>query len=356
MSQAQPEILFERRGAAGFATLNRPKALNAVTLGMVRALRRQLDAWARDPAVTRVIVTAAGGRAFSAGGDIRALYDLGCAGRHSEMLPFWREEYVLNAFIKRYPKPYLALIDGIVMGGGVGVSVHGSHRVAGDRFLFAMPEVGIGFFPDVGATWLLPRLPGELGAYCALTGERLGAGDGVLATIATHRVSSGRFGELADALCGAVSVDATLAAFVEPAGDAPIAAQRGAIDRLFRGRRVEDILSALDAAAAVGGPDARFAGAAATTIRVKSPTSLKLALAQVRAGASLSFDACMQTEFRIVSRIVHGHDFYEGVRAVIIDKDNAPRWRPATLAAVTDAEVARHFAPLAPHAAELELP
>ena len=129
---------------------------------------------------------------------------LGRAGRHDEMLPFWREEYVLNAMIKRYPKPYVALIDGIVMGGGVGLSVHGSHRVAGDRFLFAMPEVGIGFFPDVGATWFLPRLPGELGAYCALTGERLDAADGVAATIATHRVSSARFGDLADALCGAV--------------------------------------------------------------------------------------------------------------------------------------------------------
>ena len=168
------DILFERRGAAGIVTLNRPKALNAVTHAMVLALRAQLTRWADDPAVTRVVITAAGGRAFSAGGDIRALYDLGKAGRHDEALQFWRDEYPLNAAIKNYRKPYIALIDGIAMGGGVGVSVHGSHRVAGDRFSFAMPEVGIGFFPDVGATWFLPRMPGELGTYCALTGERFG--------------------------------------------------------------------------------------------------------------------------------------------------------------------------------------
>jgi enoyl-CoA hydratase len=340
------EILFDRRGTAGLVTLNRPQALNAVTLGMVRALTGQLRQWANDPSITRVVIQAAGSRAFSAGGDIRVLYDLGRAGRHDEMLPFWREEYILNAMVKRYPKPYIALIDGIVMGGGVGLSVHGSHRVAGDRFLFAMPEVGIGFFPDVGATWFLPRLPGEVGTYCALTGERLGAADAVAATIATHRVSSSRFGDLADALCGAVSVDATLAAFTEPVVDTPLAARRGAIDRLFNGDRVEDILAALDADATTAGPDAGFAGTAAATIRNKSPTSLKLGLAQMRAGADLTFEACMKCEFRIVSRIIHGHDFYEGVRAVIVDKDNAPQWRPAALAEVPDAEIARHFAPI----------
>src|SRR3954452_897245 len=211
-----PEILFERRGAAGIVTLNRPKALNAVTHGMVRALAQQLHTWEGDAAVTRVIIEAAGERAFSAGGDIRALYELGRAGRQSEMLTFWRDEYPLNACIKGYPKPYVALIDGIVMGGGVGVSVNGSHRVAGDRFQFAMPEVGIGFFPDVGATWFLPRMPGELGTWCALTGERLKSADAVAAGIATHHVRSERFPDLLDALCGNVSVDAVLGAFTEP--------------------------------------------------------------------------------------------------------------------------------------------
>ncbi len=341
---ADPEILFDRRGAAGLVTLNRPAALNAVTLGMVRAFTRQLKEWRDDPSVTRVVLTAAGGRAFSAGGDIRALYDAGTSGRHAEMLSFYGEEYVLNTMIKHFPKPYVALIDGIVMGGGVGLSVHGSHRVAGDRFSFAMPEVGIGFFPDVGATWFLPRLPGQLGAYCALTGERLNVADGIAATIATHRVASSRFGELADALCNGVPVDEILAAFAGTAGDGKLAPHRGAIDRFFSGDRVEDVLAALDEAQ--GGTDAAFAAATATTMRAKSPTALKLALAQMRAGAALSFEACMQTEFRIVSRVIHGHDFYEGVRAVIVDKDNAPHWRPATLAEVSDAEIARHFGPL----------
>src|SRR6266850_5940129 len=184
MDSSTSDILFARRGAAGIVTLNRPRALNAVTHEMVRALARQLGEWADDAAVTRVVITAAGERAFSAGGDIRALYELGRAGRQAEMLTFWRDEYPLNTVIKRYPKPYVALIDGIVMGGGVGVSVHGSHRVAGDKYLFAMPEVSIGFFPDVGATFFLPRLPGEIGTYCALTGERFGIADGVGAGIA----------------------------------------------------------------------------------------------------------------------------------------------------------------------------
>ena len=229
------DILFERRGAAGLVTLNRPQALNAVSLAMVRALTQQLAQWEDDPAITRVMVTASGGRAFSAGGDLRALYDSGKAGRYDDALDYFREEYALNARIKRYRKPYVALIDGIVMGGGVGVSVHGSHRVAGDKFTFAMPEVSIGFFPDVGGTWFLPRLPGELGTYCALTGERLNAADGVEAGIATHRIASSRFPDLVDALCGAVSVDAILGAFEQPAGGAAVVAHQAAIDRLFIG-------------------------------------------------------------------------------------------------------------------------
>ena len=226
---SEPDILFDRRGAAGLVTLNRPHALNAVNHAMVCALADQLAAWENDGAVSRVVMTANGGRAFSAGGDLRSLYDLGRAGRYDEALSYFRDEYALNARIKRYRKPYVVLIDGIVMGGGVGVSVHGSHRVAGDRFAFAMPEVGIGFFPDIGATWLLPRLPGELGAYCALTGERLDAAD---AGVATHRVASERFPELLDALCGAVSVDALLGAFAQPAGEGPVVPRRPAVSSI----------------------------------------------------------------------------------------------------------------------------
>ena len=347
------DILFARRGAAGLVTLNRPQALNAVTFDMVRALARQLSEWADDPAVTRVIVTAAGGRAFSAGGDLRALYDLGRAGRTEAALTYWRTEYALNALIKRYRKPYVALIDGIVMGGGAGISIHGSHRVAGDGFAFAMPEVGVGFIPDVGATWFLPRMPGELGLYCALTGARLGPADGMASGIATHRVASERFSDLIEGLCGNLSVDAMLGAFAEPAGEGPLAPLRPPIDRLFAGDTVEAILMALDAEASGRGSGADFARATAAAIREKSPTSLKIALAQLRRGRSLDFAECMRTEFRIVSRLVLGHDLYEGIRSVIIDKDQAPRWQPSSLAAVSAAEVERHFEP---PAQELVLP
>lgn len=350
----EPEILFERRGAAALVTLNRPKALNAVTHAMVRALAAQLESWRADPAITRVVVVAAGERAFSAGGDLREVTDYGRAGRYDLALAFWADEYRLNAQIKRYPKPYVALIDGIVMGGGVGVSVHGSHRVAGNKFQFAMPEVGIGFFPDVGATWFLPRLPGEIGTYCALTGDRLKAADGLGAQVATHHVPSKRFPDLVEALCGTVAVDAVLGAFAEPLEGGPIMTRRAAVDRLFQGSRVEDILEGLDREAASASADADFAKAAAAMMRTKSPTSLRVALAQMRRGKTWSFEDCMRAEFRIVSRIIRDHDFYEGVRAVIIDKDNKPVWRPARLADVAEADVERYFSPLP--SAELQLP
>jgi len=314
-----------------------------VTHGMVVAIRAALEQWANEPAITRVIIIAAPGRAFSAGGDIRALTDLGRAGKYDEAVQFWRDEYPLNAYIKGYRKPYVALIDGIVMGGGVGISIHGSHRVAGDRYQFAMPEVGIGFFPDVGATWFLPRMPGEIGVYCALTGERFNTGDAVIAGAATHRVPSARFPALMEALYGAASVDAVITAFAESVEQGPILARRNVIDRLFVGDSVEEILRMLDAET---GEHAEWARATAVNIRTKSPLSLKLALAQVRRGKQWGFAMCMQAEFRIVSRVIRGHDFYEGVRAVIIDKDNKPRWKPASLAEVSDAEVERHFADL----------
>jgi len=347
------DILFERRGTAGIVILNRPNALNAVTHVMVRALAERLVAWADDAAVTRVIVLAAGTRAFSAGGDLKVIYELGRSGRYDDALAFWWDEYRLNALIKHYRKPYVALIGGVVMGGGAGISINGSHRVAGDAFRFAMPEVGIGFFPDVGATWFLPRLPGELGAYCALTGDRLDAADAVGCGIATHRVRSVRFTELIEALCGAVPVDAVLAAFTEPADAGAIMRRRPAIDRWFKANHVEAILASLQRDAAEPGDDGDLALRLAATIKAKSPLSLKLALALQRRGRTLAFGECMRTEYRVVSRVVRGHDFYEGIRAVIIDKDQAPNWWPSALAAVSEAEVERHFAPVA---RELDLP
>lgn len=347
------DILFERRGSAGIVTLNRPKALNAITHQMVRALAVQLDAWARDDAVTRVIVTANGERAFSAGGDIRALYDLITAGGQQEALGFFREEYTLNTAIKRYPKPYISLIDGIVMGGGVGISIHGSHRVAGERYAFAMPEVGIGFFPDVGATYALPRLAGEIGTYLALTGERLKAADAVLSGAATHHVKSHRFPALLEALCGTDPVNAVLADFMEITGPGEVMPRRRAIDRTFSWGSVDAILAALQREAQKTADHSEWSARIVQTIRTKSPTSLTLALAQMRYGRTHSFEACMAAEFRIVSRIVYGPDMVEGVRAVIVDKDNAPRWSPGELGLVSNDLIARHFAALP--RAELEL-
>jgi enoyl-CoA hydratase len=338
-----PEILFARRGCAGIVTLDRPRALNALTHDMVRRLAAQLAAWRDDPEVARVVVTAAGERAFCAGGDIKAICDHGRNGEHQRALAFWRDEYALNTLIKRYPKPYLSLIDGIVMGGGVGISVHGSHRIAGDRFVFAMPEVGIGLFPDVGATWFLPRLPGLIGTYCALTCERLGPADAILAGIATHRVASADFGAVLDGLCAPRSIDGVLAPLSQPAGEAPVGPWRESIERLFAPDRIEAILAGLEA---VSGAEVGWAQGVARTIRAKAPRSLKIALAQMRRGLMWTFEDCMRAEFRLVSRFVYEHDFYEGVRAVVIDRDNRPRWNPATLADVDDADVDEHFAPL----------
>ncbi|MDQ2083712.1 enoyl-CoA hydratase/isomerase family protein [Xanthobacteraceae bacterium Astr-EGSB] len=345
-----PDILFTRRGVAGIVTLDRPRALNSLTHEMVLHLSAQLDAWRGDPAVERVVVTAAGERAFCAGGDIKVIYEYGRSGEHHRALAFWRDEYALNTLIKRYPKPYVSLIDGIVMGGGVGISVHGSHRIAGERFVFAMPEVGIGLFPDVGGTWFLPRLAGLTGTYCALTGERLGPEDAVMAGVATHRVASGRFGALLDALAEPGPTDDILAGFARPAGEGPLTPRLVAVNRLFAPDRVEDIVDGLDAWT---GPDADWAQGLARTIRTKAPKSLKIALAQMRRGLMWTFEDCMRAEFRLVSRFVYEHDFYEGVRAVVIDRDNRPQWRPATLAEVADADVEAHFAPIKD---ELELP
>ncbi len=337
------EVVCEKRGEAGLITLNRPRALNALTLTMVREMRRALDAWAQDPAVTRVVVQGAGEKAFCAGGDIRRLTELLKAGQRDEAVAFWREEYQLNILIKRYPKPYISLIDGIVMGGGVGISLHGSHRVAGERYLFAMPEVGIGFFPDVGATYALPRLPGQAGIYLALTGERVRRADAVMLGLVTHSVPSGGIEAIGQALVAGEPVDRALSEGSDDPGPAPMTAERAVIDTCFSAESVIAIIERLDRAAEEG---SEFAAKTAAGMRTKSPTSMNLAFEQVRRGGAMSFEDAMRTEFRIVSRIGEGHDFFEGVRAVIVDKDNQPRWQPASLEAVDPAVIEHHFASL----------
>lgn len=336
------DIAFERRGTAGIVTLQRPRALNALTLDMVRRLDAMLDRWQDDREIGCVVIRSADARSFCAGGDIRALYDLGMAGRQEEALGFWREEYVLNCRIKRYPKPYIALIDGIVMGGGVGISLHGSHRVAGPNYSFAMPEVGIGFFPDVGATWALPRLPGHMGTWLALTGARIAADEAYRVGLATDLVTADCFDQIIDELAEASPVDDVLARVrVEP-GRPWLQSQRADLDRCFQHSAVAEILAALDEA----GSSSALAAEAATAIRLRSPTSLLIAREQMRRGPMLDFEEAMRVEFRIVSRIVYGHDFYEGVRAMVIDKDRKPIWSPGRLEDIEHEKIEAYFEPL----------
>jgi enoyl-CoA hydratase len=341
------EVLFERRGVAGIITLNRPRALNALTLGMVRAIHPQLIEWAGDPKVHCVIIEAAGERSFCAGGDIRALYDWGKAGDPTA-LDFWREEYKLNTFIKRYKKPYVALMDGINMGGGVGVSVHGSHRVATENLTFAMPETGIGLSPDVGGTYFLPRCPGETGMYLGLTGARLKAADAIYAGIADVYVPSARLDTLKDRLAGGTDPRVALREVAEEEGAAPLSSMQKEIGTHFSKGSVGEIIASLRAD---GGA---WATKTADTIETKSPTSTLIAFRQIREGAGLDFENCMRLEFRLISRFIEGHDFYEGVRAVVIDKDQSPKWKPATLAEMQAGDVNGYFAPLG--ADELTLP
>ncbi|HEY2447031.1 MAG TPA: enoyl-CoA hydratase/isomerase family protein [Rhizomicrobium sp.] len=340
MTGEEQDILFERHGALGLITLNRPRALNALTRAMCVAMREQLQHWKDDREIRTVLVRGAGERAFCAGGDVRALYESRKTGT-SGAVDFYRDEYRLNAAIKHFAKPYVALLHGIVMGGGVGVSVHGSHRLADASAVFAMPETGIGLFPDVGGSYFLPRMPGETGLYVALTGERLKMADLAYAGISTHNVPAAQWDTLIARLSGGDDVEGALDGLSHLEESPPLAGKRAEIDRLFAGDTVEAILAALD------GEGAEWARSVAATIRTKSPTSLKLTLRQLRQGRSLGFDDCMRMEFRMVNRVIAGHDFYEGVRATIIDKDGAPRWRPEALAEIRDTDVDACFAPLA---------
>lgn len=343
------DLLFERRGGVGLIRLNRPRALNAFTLEMTRRLDQTLKSWATDPAVVLVAIRGAGTRAFCAGGDVRALYDAGPRSPYTEI--FYREEYALNRRIFRFPKPYVALIDGIVMGGGVGISAHGSHRVVTERTLFAMPETGIGLFPDVGATWLLSRCPGETGLYLGLTGARIAGADLIALGLAEAMVPSACLDDLERNLAEArarTEIDALLDRYRTDPGEGTLASCRTAIDRCFAAPTVEAILAALDA------ERTDWARSTARTLLSKSPTSLKVTLRQLRLGRRLpDFEAAMRLEFRLVQRFMADGDFFEGVRAQIIDKDQRPRWSPERLEAVTEAAVDAYFAPLE---RELDLP
>lgn len=344
---AEAETLVERQGALGRIRLNRPKALNSLTLPMVRDIEAVLDDFEQDPAVAAVLVTGEGERGLCAGGDIRAIYDGGKAGSDAPTT-FWREEYALNARIGHYSKPYVVVMDGIVMGGGVGISVYGSHRIVTERTRFAMPETGIGFFPDVGASWFLTRRPNELGTYVGLTGEPLGAADAILVGLADVFVRSQRLPELTEALASlpagssSSAISTTIAGFSEAPPAGILEPQQPAIDRLFAFDTIEEILAALWAD---GSP---FAENLLTVLSTKSPLSLNVTLRLLRLGRKTDrLEDCLEREFAATAAVLRSHDFYEGVRAAVIDKDRNPQWRPVRLTDVTAADVDAYFQPSA---------
>ena len=334
------EILVARDGGLGRLTLNRPQALHALTTVMCSTCITVLSDWRRDPAVQAVLIDHSGERGFCAGGDIRMLADSGASdGRLARA--FFFTEYRLNHLLFSYPKPVIAVMDGITMGGGVGLSAPARYRLATERTTFAMPETGIGLFPDVGGGWFLPRLPGRIGLWLALTGARIKAADCLHAGLATHHVPSKRLPELKAALAENPSdIQALLAQFHVDPGPAPLLAHRAELDAAFGQGSVEAILAALEA-----GSD--WARAQALALRTKSPQTLKVAFRQLALGlAAPDFAANMAMEYRIGARVVQRHDFLEGVRAVIVDKDNAPKWDPATLEGVGEDLLDAIFAPL----------
>ncbi|MFD8698837.1 enoyl-CoA hydratase/isomerase family protein [Kitasatospora purpeofusca] len=334
------EVLVQREGRTGLIVLNRPAALNALTHGMVRRIAAALDDWEQDPRVATVVVTGAGDRAFCAGGDIVAIHRAATGGDPREVEEFWRDEYRLNARIARYPKPYVAVMDGIVMGGGVGVSAHGSVRIVTERTRIAMPEAGIGFVPDVGGTYLLALAPGELGTHLALTAGSAGAADALLCGLADHFVPAGRLPALLDDLAES-SVHDALARHVEQPPPGRLERQRGWIDTCYAADTVEEILERLGTS---GEPEAKEA---AERITANAPTAVKATLAALRRARELGpLEAVLDQEYRSSCAALATPDLAEGIRAQVIDKDRTPHWSPATLDAVDPAAVARWFAPL----------
>ena len=318
MADMETTVRAERRGRVGRIVMSRPKALNALDHGMILAIRRALDAWRDDPHVHAVTIEGEGGRAFCAGGDIREGRRLAMEGDAAAIETFFRDEYGLNAAIATWPKPYVALIDGICMGGGLGVSVHGTYRVTTEHALFAMPETAIGLFPDIGASFFLPRLPGAIGMWMGLTGARIQGADAVHAGIATHFVPRERLADLAGAL--AVDGPGALGVFAAPLPASGLPDLRAAIDRCFGA----DSLDAVRAALSAEGTD--WARAQLATLDAMSPSSLQWTFALLKAGADRTLSQALDTELMLTRTVMFHPDFAEGVRAMVVDKDRNPKW------------------------------
>jgi enoyl-CoA hydratase len=338
------DLIVRREGSAGIVRLNRPKTINAMTYEMSLGIDAALDQFEHDPAVAVVVLEGAGERGLCAGGDIRGLYESSKAGGDLGKV-FWRQEYVMNARIAKYPKPYVALMDGLVMGGGVGLSAHARHRVVTEKTKLAMPEVGLGFFPDVGGTWLLTRIPGEIGTYFGLTGQTMNGPDAIFARFADAVVPSGRLPQLRAALTsvrlGATSdeVATLIAGFSTGESAGPIAAIQASIDRWFSHDRMEDILAALQA----DGSEAALS--ALKTLNEKSPRGMVVTLKLLRLGRrSASLEQCLVREYRAALEVFRSGDFREGIRAAVIDKDRNPRWSPPRVEDVTPEMLAPYFA------------
>ena len=335
------DILFERRGMLGLVTLNRPQALNTLTHAMCVRLQAQLDAWRDDPRIATIAIQGAGERAFCAGGDLRALYHAALADP-ALAAQYWRDEYLLNISVRHYPKPFVAFLKGFVMGGGAGVSVHGSHCIVDETVIFAMPETAIGLFVDVGGSYFLPRLRGRLGLYLALTGARLGASDCLYSHVARHFVPAADRAQFIARLSEGLHPDRAVGELARALRPSPLSSIAAEIDGVFSAQSVEEIGERLEAG------DGVWSRSAYSAFCLKSPTSQKIAFRQLELGAALDFRDCMRMEYRICQRILLGHDFYEGVRATILDRNVPPRWQPSRLEDVREQDVVRYFAP-APH-------
>ncbi|MDR2858618.1 MAG: enoyl-CoA hydratase/isomerase family protein [Novosphingobium sp.] len=335
------ELLTRREGAAGFLTLNRPRAIHALTAAMVEAMTAALLAWRDDPAVRAVIVEHSEGRGFCAGGDIAFLRNSALTDNGASGVRFFHDEYRLNHLLFTYPKPVVAFMDGITMGGGVGISQPARFRVATENTRFAMPETGIGLFPDVGGGWFLSRLPGRLGQFLALTGARIDGAECLWAGLATHYLPADRLAEAKARIVAGHEIGGVLAALAETAPEPGIAAHAGEIARHFAPDSFEDILVSLAAASG------EWAAKELATLRTKSPQACKVALRQLADSLTLNdFADNMAMEYRMAARVLTRPDFAEGVRAVIVDKTGDPAWNPATPEGVTDDLIAAIFAPL----------
>ena len=328
VSAAGGDVVFHESRGVGVITLNRPRARNALTTAMVLAMGEQLDAWESDPDLRAVLIRGAGDHGLCAGGDVKAMRSSALA-HDGAVVEFFRAEYRLNGQISRFPKPFVAIMDGITMGGGVGVSAHGSVRIVTERTAFAMPEVTIGIAPDVGATWLLSHAPGELGTFAGLTGSTLTAGDVIACGLADHFVRSEQLDELVR-LVEEGGVDAAVDIIAEPPPASGLERRRPWIDECFAFDSVGAILAALDASSA---PEAQDA---ARLIRTKSPSAVAVTLASLRRARGLpSLADALEQEFVVSCNLIHGHDAIEGVRALIVDKDQSPAWDPPSTDAVT---------------------